>query len=316
MERLGKSFIEDLLMIKKILITDFILILSINLYSNKPFVLIYPTSPKKGETIFLDIVSLPQTKIIIDSFSNMEIKPIKISDSHKLAMIPVDIEYPKDEITFTIEIENQEKYSYSVKLEEPVVRERNLIVKRKKIKTILSESEKKELLREAILVSKARKVFTENLYINGSFIYPVKEIRNQDLYFGDLRKIIFGDGEKKQYHRGIDFGAPWGTKVYAPNNGRVIIADNFKTRGKTIIIDHGYGILTEYLHLSIIRVRKGQYVKKGQLIGNIGSTGFSTGPHLHWSFLVNGVLVNPLQWTTPIIAEIFKNGFNILGLKD
>jgi len=312
--KIGKRFCKKGIFMKKILFLKFLFIFS-NIYpQDKPFVLIYPVVPKKGEVVFLDIIVNSSFKLIVDSYNSKEIKPIKISDKHSIAIIPIDIEYSDNNISFTIE-SGENRYSYNIKVEEPVVREREIVVKRVKLKPE-NESVKKELLREAFLVNKVRNKFTEKLYINGSFIYPVKEIKNKDLYFGDARLIRFKDGIKKYYHRGIDFGAPRGTAVYASNGGIVVLSDNFITRGKTIIIDHGYGIFTEYLHLSKILVKKGQFVKKGELIGKIGSTGFSTGPHLHWSLLVNGYLVNPLQWVTPVISDIFSKGFNILGFNN
>lgn len=95
------------------------------------------------------------------------------------------------------------------------------------------------------------------------------------------------------YHEGLDIALPTGTKVLACETGTVTTADWYGGLGKCIIIDHGRNLQTVYGHLSAIRVRTGQKVVRGQYIGNVGSTGNSTGPHLHLGVKLNGRFVNP-----------------------
>lgn len=99
--------------------------------------------------------------------------------------------------------------------------------------------------------------------------------------------------KRRKLHAGIDFGAPTGTPVYASSGGVVVSASYQRGYGNTIVISHGSGLSTLYGHLSRIRVRSGQKVGSGDLIGNVGSTGMSTGPHLHFEIRVNGRPVNP-----------------------
>lgn len=94
-------------------------------------------------------------------------------------------------------------------------------------------------------------------------------------------------------HRGIDYAAPRGTPVYAAGDGRIRTSAYGRANGNFIVIDHGTKYQTKYLHLTKRQVKSNQRVKKGQLIGTVGSTGYSTGPHLHYEFLVNGVHRNP-----------------------
>jgi murein DD-endopeptidase MepM/ murein hydrolase activator NlpD len=96
------------------------------------------------------------------------------------------------------------------------------------------------------------------------------------------------------YHRGIDFALPSGTPVPAANAGRVIGAEKFVLTGNVVLIDHGQGIISAYMHLSEIKVKVGDTVTAGQIIGLSGSTGRSTGPHLHWSVYAQGAAINPL----------------------
>ena len=110
-------------------------------------------------------------------------------------------------------------------------------------------------------------------------------------------------------HRGIDYAAPTGTPVFASGDGKVIKASRTKANGKFIVISHGEQFVTKYLHLSNFanRIKKGKRVKQGQIIGYVGSTGYATGPHLHYEFLVNGVHRNPRTVQLPKAASIPPN---------
>ncbi|RMH03364.1 MAG: M23 family metallopeptidase [Nitrospirae bacterium] len=102
---------------------------------------------------------------------------------------------------------------------------------------------------------------------------------------------------KKAFHSGLDIGAPPGTEVRAPAAGKVVVPAYDARIGNFIRIDHGYGIETTYGHLSKILVKYGQRVKRGDVIGLVGSTGkFSTGPHLHYQIAVNDKVVDPVQY--------------------
>ncbi len=100
------------------------------------------------------------------------------------------------------------------------------------------------------------------------------------------------------YHGGVDLRSAAGRPVRATAAGVVRLARMFELRGGTVAIDHGQGLQSMYLHLSRFAATEGQTVKKGDVIGYVGSTGRSTGPHLHWAIYANGVPVNAVQWVT------------------
>ena len=101
----------------------------------------------------------------------------------------------------------------------------------------------------------------------------------------------------KKFHKGIDFTAPKGTAIQATGNGKVIRVEKKKRGyGHNVVIDHGYGYTTLYAHMKTIIVKKGEKVTKGQKIGEIGSTGTSTAPHLHYEVRINGKAVNPIDY--------------------
>jgi|TARA_B110000977_G_scaffold152028_1_gene192981 murein DD-endopeptidase MepM/ murein hydrolase activator NlpD len=107
-------------------------------------------------------------------------------------------------------------------------------------------------------------------------------------------------------HRGVDYAAPRGTPVFSAGDGKVIATGYSKANGNYVFVQHGQTYVTKYLHLNKKKVRKGQTVKQRQTIGTVGSTGYATGPHLHYEFLVNGVHRNPrtvkLPQANPISA--------------
>jgi murein DD-endopeptidase MepM/ murein hydrolase activator NlpD len=107
-------------------------------------------------------------------------------------------------------------------------------------------------------------------------------------------------------HRGVDYAADRGTPVMAAGDGKIIKAAYDKYNGHHVFIQHGEKYLTKYLHFTKRKVKKGQIVKQGQLIGTVGSTGLASGPHLHYEFLVNGIHRNPRTVNLPKAQPIAK----------
>jgi murein DD-endopeptidase MepM/ murein hydrolase activator NlpD len=130
---------------------------------------------------------------------------------------------------------------------------------------------------------------------DGAFGYPLPGELRITAPFGQRRS--YGGGPVSSYHSGQDLGADEGTPVFAPMTATVALAEPLQVRGNAVILDHGLGVFTGYWHLSQIDVTVGQVVSRGEIIGLVGNTGLSTGPHLHWEMQVVMVPVDPLQWT-------------------
>ncbi|MGB9638368.1 MAG: murein hydrolase activator EnvC family protein [bacterium] len=152
------------------------------------------------------------------------------------------------------------------------------------------QKEKYEELQKYIV--KVQSLNTNLRYTGGRLFWPTTSSLITS-YFGYRVHPIYGT---TRFHSGIDIGAPYGAPIYAAENGKVILASWYDGYGYCIIIDHGDGVSTLYAHCSSIIVKQGQYVSKGQVIGYVGSTGNSTGPHLHFEVRINGNPVNPFNY--------------------
>ena len=138
---------------------------------------------------------------------------------------------------------------------------------------------------------------TPEKYWNGPFVKP-NSGRMSSGY--GIRRYYNGVFAKDYYHRGVDYAGGTGSPVVAPAAGRVAlvgrVSEGFRVHGNVVGIDHGQGVTSIMMHLSRIDVQEGQLVKPGQRIGAVGSTGASTGPHLHWGLYVHGISVDPAPW--------------------
>jgi len=126
---------------------------------------------------------------------------------------------------------------------------------------------------------------------SGPFVRPLEGRISTE--FGVTRYV---NGVLYSRHSGIDIAAPEGTPVVASNSGLVVLADTLIASGKSVIIDHGLGLYSAYNHLSRLDVQVGDQVQQGQQIAAVGTTGFSTGPHLHYTLSVGAVATNPWPW--------------------
>jgi len=129
---------------------------------------------------------------------------------------------------------------------------------------------------------------------SGNFVRPSK-FRTSTLF--GVKRVVNGHMLKDYFHSGLDFAAPAGAPVAATAPGTVIMTGHgFKLHGNCVAVDHGQGVVSIYIHLKSISVKKGQQVKAGETLGQVGQTGRANGPHLHFSIYVNQVATNPTDW--------------------
>ncbi len=206
------------------------------------------------------------------------------------------------------ELEKRER-AHATLVKEVAADERRVRARRAEIRAILQDAETKRAACEALLAQmdaeqraiqemvRARSRGGGPMYSgawSGSFRKPVDSYRFTSAFGWRLHPIL---GYRK-FHQGVDLACPYGTPIYAADKGLVIAAGwRGAVSGKTVIISHGSGIITCYCHMSDISVSDGELVSRGQEIGKVGSTGRSTGPHLHFGVLRNGEWVNPMGFT-------------------
>lgn len=184
---------------------------------------------------------------------------------------------------------------------------------------LIEETVKKvELLEKAISVhSKSLEDIKDNALRKEELLKAIPAI--QPVKNEDLRRMASGFGYRtdpftkvRKFHDGMDFSARTGTPIYATGDGKVVRRDSRSAGyGNHIRIDHGYGYVSLYAHLSKYNVRRGQQVRRGDIIGFVGNTGRSRGPHLHYEVRKNGRAINPLSFYAGTLSakdyEILRN---------
>ncbi len=140
-----------------------------------------------------------------------------------------------------------------------------------------------------VLVREAKSHSNETSYLDGLFIMPLTG--DFGTSYAQTRYI---NGENPYRHSGLDIDGDTGDPIIADNRGEIVFAGALVRTGNTVIIDHGMELFSSFLHMSELGVSIGDFVEKGDLIGKVGSTGFSTGPHLHWSITLHGNYMSPL----------------------
>lgn len=158
-------------------------------------------------------------------------------------------------------------------------------------KVTLSPEDEQRAEREALMLNELWSKDTERLW-EGEFIFPL----DNELSTGFGVKRIMNK-VKTSIHTGVDVRGHNGEPVMAANRGRVVIAEELFFGGNTLVLDHGQGIYTVYMHLSKFDVEIGEVVEKGETIGEVGSTGRATGPHLHYSVKIGAASANPVSIT-------------------
>ena len=137
--------------------------------------------------------------------------------------------------------------------------------------------------------NKVFKVFDTSQSPDLTFIKPV--VGPYSSPFGLKR---FFNGEPRNPHSGLDIAAPTGTPILAPTSGKVVLTGDFFFNGNVVYMDHGQGMISMFCHLSEIKVKTGDVLEKGAVVGKVGATGRVTGPHLHWSLSLNNARIDPM----------------------
>lgn len=243
-----------------------------------------PAEVRQGDTLHIDVSGLAPASGLTVSFLD---KTVPLYESG-LAAVPAL--QPPGEFPLTV------KDTTGAELHHAVVRVLDAgfatqnIERTSRMKALKPSSGENETARAFLQTESPERLWTE------PFQRPVPGCANSP--FGVQR---LHDGKPSgNYHRGLDLRAPQGRPVRAAAAGIVKISRMWSARGGTVGIDHGQGVLTLYFHQSRVVAKEGRAVRRGEIIGYVGATGFATGPHLHFQVHIHGEPVNPNQWAPGI----------------
>jgi murein DD-endopeptidase MepM/ murein hydrolase activator NlpD len=256
--------------------------------------------PTQGSLLLLELRSSTQPVTEIKAtWDNHEIpfwqepKADEKSPAVWRALLGVDLELKPENypLTLTAKSESAAEIPCAATID---VKEGKFATESLKVAPNFVEPNPEQLARAEAERQRLRAIFAtitpERLW-DGSFHYPLAGVTSG----GNFGKRRILNGKAGSPHGGVDFPATAGTPVYAPQRGRVVLAESLYFSGNTVVLDHGLGLYTLYAHFESISVQQGDLVDTGTLLGMVGATGRVTGPHLHWGATVNRARTNPLQ---------------------
>ncbi|EKS3205931.1 M23 family metallopeptidase [Campylobacter coli] len=241
----------------------------------------------KGQALFLeldkkDFLSLKNNGKNIPTFTHPK------NQEKVLAIFSLPYKNPPQN-TKLIALYKNKKEEIFIKTLEGNYKSEKLSVENKKI--FPPKAVKERIAKEFKEANAIYSSYTPKALFDDSFNTPLDSFITSD--FGKARTF---NEKVASYHSGTDFRAAVGTPIYAANSGIVKIAKDRYFAGKSVVIDHGFGIYSQYYHLSKIEVKVGQRIKKGDFLGLSGTTGRVSGPHLHFGILAGGKQVDPLDF--------------------
>ena len=211
----------------------------------------------------------------------------------KYVFIPIHYSNAVGKYPIKVMENNKEIFSTDINLEDGNFKKSYITVNKKMEEKRSPENIKKG----ADLIGEAKKTPSNKLW-KGKFIHPVEKKISSP--FGAMR---FVNNKVVGYHSGIDYPVPVGTPLKATNHGKVIFAGQLPSTGYTLVIDHGMNVFSSYSHMSSFNVKVGQMIKKGDNVGKSGNTGFTTGPHLHFTIAIGKTFVNPYLFIDSAVLD-------------
>ncbi len=241
------------------------------------------TSRQQGEFFIVKLTHSPERPTL--QFLEHPYRMFRQSDGSWRALVPIEnLTLPGNYNMIIHAGETEESIPVTVRANNRAIQSITLSPSKAELRATESE---KSRIKSALQTESPEKLF------DGHFLRPSDGATSS--LFGLKRS--YNGGPVESYHKGIDIAAPEGTPVKSTAKGVVILTgtveEGFHVNGNTVIIDHGQGLISIYLHLSTITVKEGKTLEAGSVIGTVGQTGISTAPHLHWGTYLYGTSVNP-----------------------
>jgi murein DD-endopeptidase MepM/ murein hydrolase activator NlpD len=256
-----------------------------------------PTSPRLGETLILNLTATSPSVPPIVKVGSKTYPAFGVGGDRFRAMIPTTPLEKPGVREVTISTPNDPKATAILKI---AIGDRKFPTQR--INFTPGKAGLEATPAELKQVAAFKATVSPIKFWDGKFIAP-NQGRTSSPY--GVRRYYNGEFATDYYHRGLDYAGGYGSAVVAPAAGKVVLVGyekkGFRIHGNVVGVDHGQGVVSIFMHLSKIDVEEGQMLAAGDRIGAIGTTGSSTGPHLHWGLYVNAVSVDPVQWRSTAI---------------
>lgn len=246
-------------------------------------VIVKPKEVIPGDVFILQ-VETDRAKPAEAEFLGIKIPLYPAKGNQLVAMVPVDIDTAPAKYKVNVTV-GDDRHKAEITVRRHTFRTIKLTLPEEKV--TLSPENEARAVREAELLNKIWPEYTVPVW-NGRFISPT----NSDVSTAFGVKRIMNE-KKTSVHKGTDFRGAAGDPVKAINSGTVVLTEDLFFGGNTLIVDHGMGLYSVYMHLSKFSVSKGERISKSQVVGSVGSTGRASGPHLHMSVRLNGMSINP-----------------------
>ena len=254
----------------------------------KPEIILSASEVQRGSYMLVRINNYEGEEIKYTDFLGYE-RSFFEYDGGWLSLIPVKTAAKAGDYVLTISIDG-ESFNRDIKVTDREFEEQYLTVSPSTLEeTLESDFARAEFSEKA---EPMKKVFTPQKLWNGEFVLPLEAQYKVSTSFGTYRTFSNGSTE---WHNAVDMATKGGTPVYATNSGNIIFAQYLQLTGNTVIIDHGMGVLSWHYHMRSISVSEGDFVEKGMKIGEVGTTGLSTGNHLHFGMTVGGIFTDPMK---------------------
>lgn len=274
--------------------TIIFLSLGVNVDAQTNPILFFPTNVYQGDPVMLQINSSPKSVKGI-TFGGVPVAIFKYKNK-ATGIVGIDLQKPTGSYEVVVSFYNGSFATSSIEIKQKKIRTTPYTIpdklggttpegKRDLIKSLTEENNSFKHLKTG-----------KKTWWLTSFTAPLETIKIND-EFGYHRQL----GTMIMAHKGVDYKAEEGTKVMATNDGIVRVVGEYRNYGKTVVVDHGLGVLSFYLHLSEAKIKQGEFVLKGQTVGLSGETGYADSPHLHFSIRVYGVSVDPVKF-----LELFR----------
>ncbi len=261
---------------------------------------VHPARPLQGDPVMVTIKGIGADRIEKISLDKAPLSLFPY-DGNAIALYPVDLVHPAGAVTLAIDFKDGSRLTRSIEIQKRKVAEISLGIPQK-LGGNTPQSQQKLIVSLASENSSLASVKSESRALwSAPFRAPLISSVVTDT-FGYSRR----SGAYSVLHKGVDFRAATGTPVLAMNDGIVRLAGEYRIYGKTVVVDHGLGLSTLYMHLSQITVAEGVKIARGEELGRSGDSGYAEYPHLHVSVRINSISIDPITFLNFFTPEFLS----------